>query len=131
MSSQTLEEKSAELEDVKKNYLTKDEVLSMVEDISAHLVKDHAFLEVILSIYRWLREKPNNESETNDDYHPYDYQRDAVSVVVIEGMSKEVFGVELTYDQLARLGDEDVEKYCKMHEAFLEAYNKKNIIEIC
>ena len=47
-------------------------------------------------------------SVTNDDNIPA--QREKLAVLVSTGKSKEAIGVQLTYDQVKRLSDKDVQK---------------------
>ena len=55
--------------------------------------------------------------------------REQLAVLVSTGKAKEAIGVQITHEQLKRLSDEDVEKYCKRYEAFVGAKTTDSLIE--
>ena len=52
-----------------------------------------------------------------------------LAVLVSTGKAKEAIGVQLTYEQVKRLSDKDVEKYYKRYEAFVGAKTTDSLIE--
>ena len=54
--------------------------------------------------------------------------REQLAVLVLTGKAKEAIGVQLTYEQVKRLSDKDVEKYYKRYEAFVGAKTTDSLI---
>ena len=52
-----------------------------------------------------------------------------LAILVSTGKCKEAIGVNLTHDQVKRLDDKDVMKYCKRHEAYVGAKTTETLIE--
>ena len=55
--------------------------------------------------------------------------REQLAILVSTGKSKEAIGVNLTHDQVKRLDDKEVMKYCKRHEAYVGARSTETLIE--
>ena len=66
-------------------------------------------------------------SVTNDDDIPA--QRERLAVLVSTGRSKKAIGVQLTHDQVKRLSDKDVQKYCKRYEAYIGNKTTESLID--
>ena len=57
--------------------------------------------------------------------------REQLAILVCNGKCKEAIGVNLTHEQVKRLDDKDVIKYCKRHEAYVGAKSAEARIEFC
>ena len=55
--------------------------------------------------------------------------REQLAVLVSTGKAKEAIRVQLTYEQVKRLCDKDVEKYCKRYEDFVGAKTTDSLID--
>ena len=55
--------------------------------------------------------------------------REQLAVLVSTGKAKEAIGVQLTYEQVKRLSDKDVEKYYKRYEAFVGTKTTDSLID--
>ena len=55
--------------------------------------------------------------------------REQLAVLVSTGKAKEAIGVQLTYEQVKRLSEKDVEKYYKRYEAFVGAKTTDSLID--
>ena len=57
--------------------------------------------------------------ETTPDSSTPSNQREKLAVLISTGKSKEAIGVQLTYEQVRRLTDEEVSKFYKRYEAYV------------
>ena len=85
-----------------------------------------------LDIMEFLEVEPTPESGlaslvTPDNDIPT--KRKKLAVLVSTGKAKEVVGVQLTYDQVKRLEDKDVEKYHKRQEAYIGSKTTESLID--
>ena len=55
--------------------------------------------------------------------------REQLAILVSTGKCKETIGVNLTQEQVRRLEDKDVMKYCKRYEAYVGARTTETLIE--
>ena len=55
--------------------------------------------------------------------------REQLAILVSTGKCKEAIGVNLTQEQVRRLEDKDVMKYCKRYEAYVGARTTETLIE--
>ena len=55
--------------------------------------------------------------------------REQLAVLVSTGKAKEAISVQLTYEQVKRFSDKDVEKYYKRYEAFVGAKTTDSLID--
>ena len=55
--------------------------------------------------------------------------REQLAILVCNGKYKEAIGVNLTHEQVKRLDDKEVMKYCKRHEAYVGAKSAEAMIE--
>ena len=55
--------------------------------------------------------------------------REELVILVSTGKCKEAIGVNLTHEQVKRLEDKDVMKYCKRHEAYVGARTNETLID--
>ena len=55
--------------------------------------------------------------------------REQLAVLVSTGKCKEAIGVILTHDQVKRLNDKDVIKYCKRYETYIGAKTTETLID--
>ena len=55
--------------------------------------------------------------------------REQLAILVSTGKCKEAIGVNLTQEQVRRLDDKDVMKYCKRYEAYVGARTTETLIE--
>ena len=56
-------------------------------------------------------------------------KREKLAILVSTGKSKEAIGVQLTYEQVRRLSDKDVEKYSKRQEAYIGSKTTESLID--
>ena len=54
--------------------------------------------------------------------------REQLAMLMLTGKAKESIGVQLTYEQVKRLSDKDVEKYYKRYEGFVGAKTTDSLI---
>ena len=52
-----------------------------------------------------------------------------LAILVSTGKAKEAIGVQLTHEQVKRLSDKDVEKYCKRYTSYVGGKTTENLIE--
>ena len=55
--------------------------------------------------------------------------REQLAILVSTGKCKEAIGVNLTQEQVRRLDDKDVMRYCKRYEAYVGARTTETLIE--
>ena len=55
--------------------------------------------------------------------------REQLAILVSTGKAKEAIGVQLTHDQVKRLSDKDVEKYCKRYTSYVGGKTTENLIQ--
>ena len=56
--------------------------------------------------------------------------REQLEILVCTGKCKEAIGVNLTHDQVKRLGDKEVMRHYKKHETYVGAKTTETFIEI-
>ena len=55
--------------------------------------------------------------------------REQLAILVATGKTKEAIGVQLTHEQVKRLSDRDVEKYCKRYEIYVGGKTTETLME--
>ena len=100
--------------------------------IMAHAIPEEeaALNEVLQMLEAQLLETtfaPTGVLSANNDNIPA--QREKLAVLVSTGKSKEAVGVQLTHDQVKRLSDKDVQKYCKRYEAYVGNKTTESLID--
>ena len=55
--------------------------------------------------------------------------REKLAILVSKGKCKEILGVNLSHDQVSRLEDKDVIRYCKRQEAYVGSKITENLME--
>ena len=86
----------------------------------------------INEVFQMLEAQPVDTTSANplvsfDDQIPA--QRQKLAVLVSTGKSKEAIGVQLSHEQVQRLSDKDVQKYCKRYEAYIGNKTTESLID--
>ena len=55
--------------------------------------------------------------------------REQLTILVATGKTKEAIGVQLTHEQVKRLSEQEVEKYCKIYTSYVGGKTTENLIE--
>ena len=55
--------------------------------------------------------------------------REQLAILVCTGKCKEAIGVDLTHEQVRKLSDKDVMRYCKRYEAHIGARTTESMVE--